>query len=145
MATALLPDALWAVIEPLIPPDPPRPKGGRRRVPARAALTGILFVRRSGIPWEMRPAEMGCGSGMTCWRRRRDWQPAGVWDQLRRVLLDRLGTRNAIDGDRATLGSARVAAKKGPRRPDRPRRIAAGRAPSATSSRMRTAFHSPPL
>ena len=65
MAKELLPDALWARIA----PEPPKPKGGRPRVSDRAALTGILFVLKTGIPWEYLPAEMGCGSGMTCWRR----------------------------------------------------------------------------
>jgi len=72
MSKPLVPDALWETIEPLLPPEPPKPKGGRPRVPDRACLTGIVFVLRSGIPWELLPAEMGCGSGMTCWRRLRD-------------------------------------------------------------------------
>jgi len=67
MAKPLLPNELWGQIEPLLPPEPPKPKGGQPRISDRAALTGILFVLKSGIPWEMRPQEMGCGSGMTCW------------------------------------------------------------------------------
>ena len=114
MSKPLVSDALWAVVEPLLPREPPKPKGGRPRVPDRAALTGILFVLRSGIPWEMLPQEMGCGSGMTCWRRLRGWQAAGVWAKLHRVLLDRLGRRNAIDFSRAALDSASVPAKRGP-------------------------------
>jgi transposase len=69
MAKELLPDALWARIAPLLPLELPKPKGGRPRVSDRAALTGILFVLKTGIPWEYLLAEMGCGSGMTCWRR----------------------------------------------------------------------------
>ncbi len=72
MAKPLLPDEFWELIEPLIPPHPPRPKGGRPPVPHRAALTGILFILKTGTPWEYLPKEMGCGSGMTCWRRLRD-------------------------------------------------------------------------
>ncbi len=142
MSQPLVSDALWAVIEPLLPPEPPKPKGGRPRVADRAALTGILFVLRSGIPWEMLPQEMGCGSGMTCWRRLRDWQQAGVWESLQRVLLDRLGRRNAIDFRRAALDSASVAAKRGARRPVPTRRTEARRAPSVTSSPMHKAFRS---
>jgi len=48
-------DELWDVIEPLLTEEPPKPKGGRPRVPDRAALTGILFVFKRGIPWEMLP------------------------------------------------------------------------------------------
>ncbi|CCD03895.1 transposase (fragment), partial (plasmid) [Azospirillum baldaniorum] len=48
MAAPLVCDALWAIIEPLIPPEPPKPKGGRPRLCDRAALTGILFVAAHG-------------------------------------------------------------------------------------------------
>ena len=82
MAKPLVSVALWERIEPLLPPEPLTPKGGRPRVPDRACLTGIIFVLKSGIPWELLPQELGCGSGMTCWRRLRDWQQAGVWERL---------------------------------------------------------------
>lgn len=82
-------------------------------MPNRAAFTGIVFVLRSGIPWELLPRELGCGSGVTCWRRLRDWQQAGVFDRLHRALLDRLGEQGRIDWERAGLASARLPAKKG--------------------------------
>src|SRR3712207_5304490 len=113
MAKELLPDALWARIAPLLPPEPPKPKGGRPRVSDRAALTGILFVLKTGIPWEYLPAEMGCGSGMTCWRRLRDWCQAGVWRRLHQVLLEELAQADRIDWDRAALDSAAVPAPGG--------------------------------
>jgi len=132
MSTPLVPDELWAIVEPLLPKEPPKPKGGRPRVPDRACLAGIIFVLKSGIPWEMLPRELGCGSGMTCWRRLRDWQDAGVWERLHRAFLDRLGEADAIDWSRAALDSATVPAKKGAIKPGRIRRIAANRARSAT-------------
>src|ERR1700712_6153451 len=101
MAKPLVSDALWEVIAPLLPPEPPKPKGGRPRLPDRAALTGILFVLRTGLPWEYLPAEMGCGSGMTCWRRLRDWQHAGVWAALHRALLEHLDAAGQLDWSRA--------------------------------------------
>ncbi|CCF86026.1 transposase [Nitrolancea hollandica Lb] len=124
-------DDLWTIIEPLLPPEPPKPKGGRPRVPNRAVLTGIIFVLKSGIPWELLPLEMGCGSGVTCWRRLRDWQQAGVWERLHQVLLNRLGEADRIDWSRASLDSASLPAKRGAKRPDRIRRIKANRARSA--------------
>jgi transposase len=69
MAKQIVSDELWEIIEPLLPEEPPKLKGGRPRVNDRAALTGIIFVLKSGIPWEMLPQEMDCGSGVTCWRR----------------------------------------------------------------------------
>jgi transposase len=100
-------------------------------VPNRAALTGIIFVLRTGIPWELLPQELGCGSGMTCWRRLRDWQEAGVWHQVHQALLDQLGAADQIDWSRASLDSASVPAPGGALKPARIRRIAANRARSA--------------
>jgi len=131
MSKPLVPDELWNAIEPLLPPEPPKPKGGRPRVPDRACLTGIIFVLKTGLPWEYLPQELGCGSGMTCWRRLRDWQAAGVWEKLHRALLDRLGEADHIDWERACLDSASVPAKRGATRPDRTRPTAANRARSA--------------
>jgi transposase len=79
MSAPLVPDTLWEAIQPLLPEELPKPKGGRPRVPDRAALAGIVFVLRTGCPWRLLPRELGCGSGWTCWRRLRDWQEAGVW------------------------------------------------------------------
>ena len=134
MAAPLVSDALWAVVEPLLPPDPPRPKGGRPRLGNRAALTGILFVLKSGIPWEMLPQEMGCGSGMTCWRRLREWHAAGVWDALHALLLARLQAAGQIDWTRASLDSAAIRSQKGALARARTRRTAVRPGPSATSS-----------
>lgn len=117
MAKELVSDELWEIIEPLLPKEPPKPKGGRPRVDDRAALTGIIFVLKSGIPWEMLPQEMGCGSGVTCWRRLEEWQEAGVWERLHRVLLNRLGEADQIEWERASLDSASVPAKKGVEKP----------------------------
>ena len=134
MAKPLLTDELWDHIAPLLPPLPSQPKGGRPPVPHRAALAGILFVLRTGLPWEYLPAEMGCGSGMTCWRRLHAWQQAGVWAALHRVLLERLEAAGQLDWSRASLDSTSVPAKKGGLRRGRTRPIAARRARSGTSS-----------
>ena len=131
MAKELVNDELWEIVEPLLPDEPPKPEGGRPRIDDRAALTGIVFVLKSGIPWEMLPQEMGCGSGVTCWRRLREWHEAGVWEKLHRVLLDRLGEAKQIDWKRASLDSASVPAKRGDKEPERIRQIRERRARSA--------------
>jgi transposase len=55
MSKPLVSDELWAAIEPLLPPEPLKPKGGRLRLFNRVTLTGIVFALKSGIPWEMLP------------------------------------------------------------------------------------------
>lgn len=125
MAKPLVDDELWAIIEPLLPAPKPRRfrYPGRKPVDNRRALTGILFVLKTGIGWEDLPQEMGCGSGMTCWRRLRDWQAAGVWQQLHEVLLARLQGADQLDWSRAVVDSAPLRALKGGRTPGQIPRI----------------------
>jgi transposase len=59
----LVPDELWMIIGPLLPPEPPKPNGGRPRVPDRAALAGIIYVLKSGIPWGMLPKGLCLAAG----------------------------------------------------------------------------------
>lgn len=112
MARRLVDDGLWEVFEPVLPKHTPSEWGGRPRTPDRAALTGIVFVLRTGIPWEYVPAELGC-SGMTCWNRLREWQRAGVFDQVLEVLLVRLHRAGKLDWSRAVVDSSQAPAKRG--------------------------------
>ncbi|HTU90716.1 MAG TPA: IS5 family transposase [Gemmataceae bacterium] len=107
MAKPLVSDELWNVLQPLLPPAKPRRfrHPGRKRLNDRKALTGILFVLKTNIPWEDLPIEMGCGSGMTCWRRLRDWNDTGVWPRLHQVLLTRLDNAQLINWTRAAIDS----------------------------------------
>lgn len=112
MGKPIIDDELWALIEPLLPPEKPRrfKYPGRKPVPDRAALTGILFVLKTGIRWRDLPAEMGCGSGVSCWRRLRDWQQAGVWDRLHAMLLAKLRAAEKIDFSRVVVDSSSIRA-----------------------------------
>src|SRR5215210_6325573 len=133
----LVPDELWEAVAPLLTKEPPKPKGGRPRVPDRAALCGIVFALRTGCPWRLLPKELGCGSGTTCWRRLRDWQETGVWQKLHERLLNWLGDEAAIDWSRASVDSLSVRAKRGANRQDQIRRTAASGAPNTTLSLTR--------
>lgn len=107
-------DDLWRRVEPLLPEHPRRADGrGRPWRDDRKALCGILFVLHTGLPWEWLPQELGFGSGMTCWRRLRDWQDAGVWSRLHRLLLEELHQAGQIDWERAAVDGSHVRAMKG--------------------------------
>lgn len=110
MAKPLLDEELWRLISPLLPLEPAKPKGGRPRLSDRAALTGILFILKTGLAWEYLPQEMGCGSGMSCWRRLKVWQEAGVWEALHTLLLSRLHQAGALDWSRAIVDSSSIRA-----------------------------------
>ena len=118
MAADPLPDALWHEVEPLLPPrPPPSSKGGRPPVDGRKALAGILFVLRTGCQWQMLPAVAFGVSGSSCWRRFRDWTAAGVWPELHRRLLNRLGRLGGVDLSYVVVDSQSVRAVKGARTP----------------------------
>jgi transposase len=142
VAKPILDDELWALIEPLLPPPKERRKryAGRKPISNRQALTGILYVLRSGIPWNMLPQEMGCGSGMTCWRRLYTWQEQRLWQRMHEVLLSKLREGDKLDFSRAVVDSSSVRAAHGGKKLDRTQPIAVKRVRSTTSSRKRVAF-----
>ena len=126
-------DSLWELIEPLLPkPERRFRHPGRRRLDDRTVLCGILFVLHTGIPWEFLPQELGFGSGMTCWRRLRDWHQAGVRQRLHEALLAELNAAGALDWSRAVADSSHVRAMKGGPKPARARSTARGLARSTT-------------
>jgi transposase len=133
MAQPLVSDELWALVEPLIPKVPRRHRyPGRKRIDDRKVLTGILFVLKTGVPWELLPQELGCGSGMTCWRRLHEWQQAGVWQELHELLLAKLREADRIDWSRAVVDSAQLPAVLGAPKPVPARSTGARPAPSTT-------------
>jgi transposase len=128
-------DSLWERIEPLLPKvERRRRHPGRKRLDDRLALQGILFVLYTAIPWEFLPQELGFGSGMTCWRRLRDWHHAGVWDRLHQLLLAELHAAGQLDWSKAVIDSSHVRALKGGPKPARARSTAPSRARNITSS-----------
>jgi len=133
MARRWVSDGLWDEIEPLLPPEKLKPKGGRPRVPDRKCLTGIVFVLRTGCAWNDLPAELGCGDGTTCWRRFREWTEAGVWPAVWRRILNALGRQRRVDLSRAVIDSASVRAVLGGHTPVRTPRIAGKTAANAIS------------
>jgi transposase len=129
-----IPDPLWERIQPLLPVVQRRHRWpGRKRLDDRACLNGILFVLVTGMGWERLPQQLGYGSGMTCWRRLRDWQAAGVWDRLHTLLLAQLRSAGRLDLAWAVADASHVRALKGGQQPAQARSTAAVPAASTTS------------
>ena len=130
MAAELLPEALWNEIEPLLPP-PSRAETGRPPVDNKKALRGIIFVLRYSVPWQAVPTDVFGVSGSSCWRRFSEWTAAGVWPEVHRRLLNRLGKEGGIDLQHVVVDSQSVRAVKGGTTPARTRRTAANKAANA--------------
>jgi transposase len=144
MAKPILDDRLWSIIEPLLP----RPRKRRHRYPGRKpidnsrALSAILFVLKTGLPWEHLPQELGWGSGMTAWRRLQAWQQRGIWRKIHEALLAHLHGADQLDWSRAIVDSSSVRAVHGGKKRDPIRQIAANPAASITWSPTPPAFPS---
>jgi transposase len=141
MTNPTIDDDLWQLIQPLLPTPPRRYRyPGRKRLDDRNVLDGILYVLTTGIAWEDLPQQLGYGSGMTCWRRLRDWNQSGVFDHLHQLLLVKLRQAERLDWSRAVIDAAHICALKGGRRRAQARSIEADRAPSTTLSATPAGF-----
>jgi len=143
MAKLLVTDELWELVEPLLPRWTPSPKGGQPPVDNRVCLTGILFVLKTGIPWEEFPHEMGC-CGMTLWNRLHEWTRAGVWQTLHRLLLAKLRGADEIDFSRVIVDSSSVRAVHGGKKRGQAPWTGENAAPSTMSSLTPAACPWPP-
>jgi transposase len=132
MSKLLVPDELWALVEPLLPKHPYVPGVGKPRVDDRVCFTGILFLLKTGIPWEDFPQEMGC-CGMTLHNRMAEWTRAGVWPKLHQVLLGELRKARELDLSRVIVDSSSLRAVQGGKKRDRARSTAAKTGRNTTS------------
>lgn len=139
MAFVLVSDKLWNEVKSLLPPEKPKPLGGRPRVDDRASLPGIVSVLRNGMPWRRVPADLGCGSGVTCWRRRHEWTRAGVCPRIPRKRIATMGRRGKLDASLCVEDSASVRALFGGTTPGPTPRIERRTAANVMRSRMDTA------
>ena len=133
MASQLVPDDLWEMIEPLFPKYEASPDGGCPPKDARTVLTAIVFVLKTGIAWKDLPTEaFGC-SYKTCVRRIHEWTQLGLWQQMHELLLAKLRAAEQLDWSRVVVDCSQVKAPLGGQKPGRTRRIAAAAAASTAS------------
>ena len=103
-----IPDDLWNLIEPILPPDKAPGTNGRPRVPNRTVLNGILYVLRTGCQWKMVPRQYGSGS--TCHLRLQTWARASLFARIWRVCLQHYDDLQGVDWRFQSLDSATVSA-----------------------------------
>lgn len=130
----LVPSGLWERVVPLLPAPKPRPRlhHGRNRLDDRAALAGIVFVLKHGVGWAQVPRSALGVSGVTCWRRLRDWTEAGVWPKLHEELLAELRAQGLLNLNDMSVDGSHVRALKGGLQSAHPRSTAAMLAASTT-------------
>lgn len=109
----IVPEGLWELAEPLLPPSKVRPQGGGTQdTPDEAVFAAIVYVLVSGCAWRSLPPCFGI-SKSTAHRRFLIWSRAGVWARLHQAVLDKLAEEDLLDLSRVVLDSAHVRAKKG--------------------------------
>ena len=88
LAQELVPDGLWEIVEPLIPPQVERPQGGgTRHVDDRAVFTAIVYVLTTGCAWRHLPAD----TSVAFWGPVPDGRSAGWPDRPLRCARQRAG------------------------------------------------------
>ena len=127
-------DRLWERVAPLLPPRPSHPRGGRPFADDRSCFEGVVYVLRNGLRWRQMP---GCyPSGVTCWRRHRDWTRAGVWDDVWKLILAELAAAGRLGADELAVDGSFIEAKRGA---SGSARAGSARAPRSNSSWTGTA------
>ena len=104
-------DRMWERVRRLLPPKPPHPKGGRPFADDKACFAGVVYQLRNNVRWNHLPACFP--SGVTCWRRHRDWTRAGVWERVWAVVLEELAAAGLLDVTELFLDATFAEARKG--------------------------------
>lgn len=104
-------DAMWVRIEPLLPPHPPQPKGGRPFACNKACFAGIVYVLRNGIRWNDMPEQFP--SSTACWNRFDRWTKLGLWSRIWAIVLVELGAAGKLDLSELAIDATFAEARKG--------------------------------
>jgi transposase len=137
-----IPDDLWELIAPILPPDKPPGTNGRPAVANRTAFNGILYVLRTGCQWKRVPREYSSGS--TCHLRFQTWVQGGLFEKIWRKCLKHYDDLHGIDWSFQSMDSATVSAPvKGGTKSERTPPIGENWAPSGICSPTRTASRWP--
>jgi transposase len=104
-------EALWNRVEPLLPPNPSQPKGGRPFACNKACFAGIVYVLRNGIRWNDMPQQFP--SSTACWNRFARWTKLGVWERVWAIVLDELQAAGVLDLSELAMDATFAESRKG--------------------------------
>lgn len=104
---------MWDRVRPLLPPPRPHPKGGRPWADDKACFAGVVYQLRNAVRWNAPPSCFP--SGVTCWRRHRDWTAAGVWPRVWKAVVAELAAAGRLDTAGLFLDATFAEARKGGR------------------------------
>jgi transposase len=114
-----LTDAQWETIRALLPGQEGDP--GRTAADNRLFVNAVLYVLKTGIPWEDLPARYGKPN--TVWKRFDRWCASGVWERMARALGEPDLEEVQLD---STSIKAHPVASTGPRQPEEKKRTPTG-------------------
>jgi transposase len=107
----LLSDEVWERIKIAIPPERPKPKGGRPRMDDRKALDAMFYVLRTGCQWKALPRCLGGAS--TVHDRFQEWVEQGVFERMWELGLEQYSEEVGIDWEWMSMDGATVKAPLG--------------------------------
>src|SRR5260370_3392421 len=106
-----LSDEVWERAQPVLPPEAPRPRGGRPRRSDREMLGAILYVLRTGIQWNALPRAIGASTPV--YDRFREWERAGFFERLWAAGLGEFDELVGIDWEWLSMDGAMTKAPFG--------------------------------
>lgn len=102
----------WNVVSAILPEDPVRPDGrGRPWSDRRQVLNGVLWILRTGAPWQDLPDRYG--AYQTVHRRFQNWVRSGVMERVLLAIAQDLKDRGGLDLRECFIDGTFVPAKKG--------------------------------
>ena len=110
-----MPESLWERVEPLLPTEGPKPKGGRPRASARKCMDGVFYVLRTGCQWKALPRCFGAAS-TPMYRGFQEWRRAGVFEKLWQAGLAEYDRRVGLEWEWQAMDGAMTKAPLGGKR-----------------------------
>jgi transposase len=139
MAKGDLTDVQWQIVDGILPGDRVRADGrGRPWSDRRMVLNGVLWILRTGAPWQDLPPRYG--PYQTVHRRFQNWVRSGALEKVLLAVAEHLQEAGGLDLKECFVDGTFVPAKKGG---DRSGRLSVAKAPRSWVWPTAMVFRSP--